>query len=336
MDTDLPPVLSVIIPVYNEQDAFPLMAQRLRPILDEMCVSYEVVAVDDGSSDGTAAVLHKVRRTWRELRVIQLYRKCGQQTALTAGLRRAKGTYLVSIDADLQDPPEKIPEMLELARRDAVDVVYGIRTDRSSDTWAKRHTAGLYYLLMRRLVGARIPRDAGDFRLLSRSAVEILLALPEQQPVYRLLIPWLGFRSTEVTYERARRIAGRTKYPLSKMLRLAANSITAFSSSPLRITTWLGIACFVTCGCLLVFALVGSTVPTWTPWLLTTVLLNGVQLLCLGVLGEYIGNVHRILQGRPTYLVHYDSDEARPFGEASPMTTAAHGAAGPSAVKTQR
>jgi dolichol-phosphate mannosyltransferase len=301
-----------------------------------MSVSYEVVAVDDGSSDGTAAVLDGVRRTWRELRVIQLYRNCGQQTALTAGLRGAKGTYLVSIDADLQDPPEKIPEMLELARRDAVDVVYGVRTDRSSDTWAKRHTAGLYYLLMRRLVGARIPRDAGDFRLLSRSAVEILLALPEQQPVYRLLIPWLGFRSTEVTYERARRIAGRTKYPLTKMLRLAANSITAFSSSPLRIATWLGIACFVACGCLLVFALVGSTVPTWTPWLLTTVLLSGVQLLGLGVLGEYIGHVHRILQGRPTYLVHYDSDEARPFGEASPMTTAAHGAAGPSAVKAQR
>jgi glycosyltransferase involved in cell wall biosynthesis len=336
VDTDLPPVLSVIIPVYNEQDVFPLMVQRLRPILDGMCVSYEVVAVDDGSSDGTAAVLHRVRRTWRELRVVQLYRNCGQQAALTAGLRRANGTYLVSIDADLQDPPEKIPEMLELARRDAIDVVYGVRSDRSSDTWAKRYTAGLYYLLMRRLVGVRIPRDAGDFRLLSRSAVEILLALPEQQPVYRLLIPWLGFRSTEVTYERARRIAGRTKYPLTKMLRLAANSITAFSSSPLRIATWLGIACFVACGCLLVFALVGSTVPTWTPWLLTTVLLSGVQLLGLGVLGEYIGNVHRILQGRPTYLVHYDSDEARPFGEASPMTTAAYGAAGPSAVKTQR
>jgi glycosyltransferase involved in cell wall biosynthesis len=307
------PLLSVVIPIYNEQDAFPLMVKRLRPVLDGLGASYEVVAVDDGSTDGTASLLHSLRRTWPELRIIRLRRNCGHQAALTAGLHRASGDYVVSIDADLQDPPEAIAKMLELAQAEGLDIVYGVRNDRSTDTWAKRTTAGLYYRLIRRLVGSRIPAHAGDFRLLSRDTVEVLRSLPEHEPVYRLLVPWIGFPSGEVTYAREERAAGRTKYPLGKMVRLAVNSVTNFSAAPLRLATWLGLAGFAVClllfiASIVVFAL-GETVPGWTSLLVAVVFLGAVQLLCLGLLGEYVARIYSKVQGRPAYFIGQDTAE---------------------------
>jgi polyisoprenyl-phosphate glycosyltransferase len=308
------PVLSVVIPMYNEEDALVPLIERLRPVLDAIGEPYEVVAVDDGSRDTTGQLLLGARRMWPQLRVLRLRRNAGHQAALTAGLHRSHGRYVVSIDADLQDPPEKIGEMLSLARADGLDVVYGVRNDRTTDSFFKRQTAGVYYSVMRRLVGAWVPRHAGDFRLLSRAVVETLKALPEQEPVYRLLVPSLGFPSGELVYARAERVAGKTKYPLTKMLRLAFNSVTGFSAAPLRLATWLGVASFAFCLLMMVFGMVayagGVTVPGWASLFVAVLLLGGVQLICLGLLGEYIGRIYTAVQGRPAYQIGYDSADA--------------------------
>ncbi|GLW54169.1 glycosyltransferase family 2 protein [Kitasatospora phosalacinea] len=303
--------LSVVIPMYNEEAALPALVARLRPALDGTNVSYEVVAVDDGSADRTAELLEEIRLGWSELRIVKLRRNSGHQAALTAGLHSSVGDYVASIDADLQDPPEKIPEMLELARRDKLDIVYGVRSDRSTDSGFKRRTAGLYYWLMRRMVGKRVPSQAGDFRLLSREAVDALKALPDQQQVYRLLVPWLGFPSGQVTYFREERVAGETKYPLSKMIRLAIDSITNFSAAPLRIATWLGVLSFFGCFAMLAATigvyLAGHTVPGWTSLFVAMLFIGGIQLICVGLLGEYIGRIYTAVQKRPTFFIGYDS-----------------------------
>lgn len=303
--------LSVVIPVYNEEEALPFMVERLRPLLDALGEPYEVVAVDDGSRDATPQILIGIRRQWPEFRVLRLRRNCGHQAALTAGLHRSFGDHVVSIDADLQDPPEKIPQMLELARREALDIVYGVRTDRSTDSRFKRGSASFYYWLMRRLIGTSMPKHAGDFRLLSRDAVEALKAMPEHQPVYRLLVPWLGFPSGEVAYEREERVAGSTKYPLSRMVKLAVDSIANFSAAPLRMATWLGLTSFFVCMALAVFTgvvyLDGYTVPGWSSLFIAILFIGGVQLVCMGLLGEYVGRIYSALQARPTYFIGYDS-----------------------------
>ena len=243
--------------------------------------------------------------------VIRLRRNCGHQAALTAGLHRALGTYVVSIDADLQDPPEAIAEMLRLAQKDDLAIVYGVRSDRSTDTTFKRGTAGLYYRLMRRIVGTRVPSGAGDFRLLRADVIDALKSLPEQKPVYRLLVPWLGFASGEVTYVRERRAAGSTTYPLTKMIKLAIDSISGFTTAPLRIAIWLGLAGVLTCLVLTITTLLaflrGDVVPGWTSLFLAVMFLGTIQLICLGLLGEYVGRIFQAMQQRPTYFVGYDS-----------------------------
>ena len=305
------PVLSVVIPMYNEEEAFGPLVARLRPVLDGLGEPYEVVAVNDGSADATGRLLAEEQALWPELRVVALRRNAGHQAALTAGTRRALGNYVVSIDADLQDPPEKIPEMLALARGENLDVVYGVRSDRDRDTFFKRSTAGAYYGMMRRLVGDWVPSQAGDFRLMSRAVVESLATLPEHQPVYRLLVPSLGFPSGTVEYVRAERVAGSTKYPLGKMVRLALDSVTNFSAAPLRLATWLGLVSFCFCLLMIVFGVVafaaGATVPGWTSLFVTVLFLGALQLICLGLLGEYIGRLYATVQNRPTYQVARDT-----------------------------
>ncbi|MFE6867779.1 glycosyltransferase family 2 protein [Kitasatospora sp. NPDC057692] len=307
------PLLSVVMPIYNEQEALPLTVERLRPILDGLGIDYEVVGVDDGSTDATPAIMQKVRQDWPQFRIVRFARNSGHQAALTAGIHRAFGDYVVSIDADLQDPPEKIPEMLSLAREGNLDVVYGVRGDRGTDTAFKRRTAGAYYWLMRKLVGKKMPNQAGDFRLLSRAAVNALKAMPEHQPVYRLLVPWLGFPSGEVVYVREERVAGSTHYPLSKMVRLALDSITNFSAAPLRLATWLGMLSFVLCVALGIYTAVeyvrGETVPGWSSLFVGMLFLGAVQLICIGLLGEYVGRIYSAAQARPAYFVGYDSAE---------------------------
>jgi polyisoprenyl-phosphate glycosyltransferase len=312
MRTDQP-ALSVVVPMYDEVEVLPMFFARMRPLLDGLGISYELVVVDDGSRDGTATLLLEAAKDWAQLRVIRLLRNSGHQAAQSAGFRRARGEYLVTIDADLQDPPEVIAEFLTAARDQDVDVVYGVRSDRSSDTWLKRTTARLYYRLMCRLVGKEIPFDAGDFRLVSRRVVDAVNALPEDGRVFRLVIPWLGFPSAEVKYVRAERAAGTTKYNLSKMLRLAFDSVTAFSAAPLRLATWLGLlggamsALFVVGA--LVIKLTGRGIPGWTSTVLAVSVIGAIQLLCLGLLGEYVARLFQSSQRRPQFLVGYDSLE---------------------------
>ncbi|GAA2491223.1 glycosyltransferase family 2 protein [Winogradskya humida] len=321
-------VLSVVVPMYNEEAVIPALIERLRPALDGLGVSYEVVAVDDGSADRTAQLLFEHGRTWPELRLVKLRHNSGHQAALTAGLHRSLGEWVVSIDADLQDPPETIAEMLSTAREHGLDVVYGVRSDRSTDTFFKRHTAGAYYKLMRRMVGADVPSQAGDFRLLSREVVDVLKVLPERTPVYRLLVPSLGFSSGKVAYAREKRAAGETKYPLRKMVALAWDSAANFSAAPLRIATWLGAIAFAACIALMIFGVVvysnGTVIPGWTSLFLAVLLLSAVQLICLGLLGEYVARIYKTVQNRPTFHIGFDSATAEP--PAIPQQRTAAGA----------
>lgn len=315
--------------MYNEESVLPLLVARLRGVLDSIGEPYEVVAVDDGSTDNTLVALHATRRGWPQLRVVRLRRNSGHQAALLAGLMRARGGYVVSIDADLQDPPEAIVDMLRLARADKLDIVYGVRADRTTDSPFKRWTADLYYRLMRRLVGKQVPAHAGDFRLLSRAAVEALRELPERTPVLRLVVPWLGFPSGQVEFLRGERAAGRTKYPLSRMIGLAADSVTSFSAAPLRVAIWLGLAGVAICGVLVVIAIIayfmGATVTGWPSVYIAVLFLGAVQLLCLGLLGEYVARIYTAVQARPAYFVADDTESAEYDVERVPSTSAGGG-----------
>jgi dolichol-phosphate mannosyltransferase len=307
------PVLSVVVPMYDEEEVLPIFFERMHPLLDGLGIAYEVLVVDDGSRDKTAALVTAAAVNWPQLRLVRLLRNSGHQAALSAGFRLARGEYLVTIDADLQDPPEVIADLLATARDQDVDVVYGVRSDRSSDSWPKRTTARMYYRLMCRLVGKEIPFDAGDFRLVSRRVVEAVNGLPEDGRVFRLVIPWLGFPSAEVAYVRAERAAGVTKYNWSKMFRLAFDSVTAFSAAPLRLATWLGLlGGLVSCGVVvaaLIIKLAGRSIPGWTSTVLAVGVIGAIQLLCLGLLGEYVARLFQSSQRRPQFLVGYDSLE---------------------------
>ena len=310
---NLVPDLSVVVPMYDEEAVIPLFAARLRPVLDDLGRRYEVVVVDDGSRDTTPALLEKARRDWPQLRVIRLRANSGHQAALSAGLQRARGAWVATIDADLQDPPETLAQMIAEAETVGVDVVYGVRSDRSSDSAFKRFTAGLYYRMIRRLVGHHVPADAGDFRLMSRATVDAVNRLPEQNRVLRLVVPALGFPSAQVPYVRDERAAGTTKYPLSRMVRLTVDSLTGFSIAPLRLATWFGLGGALVTAILLAFAVIaflsGHTVPGWTSTFVAVASVGAVQLLCLGLLGEYVGRLYTQLQGRPTYYIAYDSSD---------------------------
>jgi dolichol-phosphate mannosyltransferase len=311
------PDLSVVVPMYDEEAVIPMFTARLRPVLDGIGRSYEVVVVDDGSRDTTPALLEKARRDWPQLRVVRLRANAGHQAALSAGLHRAAGHWVTTIDADLQDPPETIPAMLTAAGEQGVDVVYGVRSDRSTDSVFKRWTAGGYYRMVRRLVGQHVPADAGDFRLMSRATVDAVNRLPDHNRVLRLVIPALGFPSTTVAYRREERAAGTTKYPLSRMLGLSVDSLTGFSIAPLRLATWFGLGGAAATVLLLAVAVIayvtGHTVPGWTSTVVVVAAVGAVQLLCLGLLGEYVGRLYTQLQGRPAYHVAYDSTEDDEF-----------------------
>jgi dolichol-phosphate mannosyltransferase len=312
--------------VFNEEDVLPLLAQRLRPVADGLDTAYEVLAVDDGSSDATPVVLQRLHRDWPQLRVVRLRANAGHQAAISAGLAAARGHYVVTLDADLQDPPEVVTQMLDAARTQGVDVVYGVRTDRSTDSAFKRLSARAFYRLIRTLSGTHAQVDAGDYRLMSRATVDAINALPEHHRVLRFVVPALGFPSASVNYRRDERAAGKSKYPLAKMIRLSLDSVTGFSTAPLRAATWLGLLGGLAAVGLLVFALVsmalGHTLPGWTSTVVAVAGVGAVQLLCLGILGEYVGRMYAHMQARPTYFIAYDSltgpvtatDEPTPAG----------------------
>ncbi len=303
--------LSVVIPIYNEADVLPLLVERMRPVADAWDVPYEILCVDDGSDDATPVLLQRLHREWPQVRVVRLRANAGHQAAISAGLSRARGRWVVTIDADLQDPPEVIGEMLAVARGTGVDVVYGVREDRSSDTAFKRLSARAFYRSIRAMSDVDAHVDAGDFRLMSRATVEAVNALPETNRVLRLVVPALGFPSESVPYVRAARAAGQSKYPLARMVRLSVDGVTGFSIAPLRFATWLGLLGGVAAIGVLVFAVVnmllGNTLPGWTSTVVVVAAVGAVQLLALGILGEYVGRMYTALQARPAYFVAHDS-----------------------------
>ena len=303
--------LSVVVPIYNEEAVLPLLVERLRPAAERWGVSYEVLCVDDGSTDGTPVLLQRLRREWPQVRVVRLRANAGHQAAISAGLARARGQWVVTLDADLQDPPEVIGEMLAVARGQGVDVVYGVRADRSVDTAFKRVTARAFYRAIRLISDVDAQVDAGDYRMMSRATVDAVNALPEHGRVLRLVVPALGFPSASVSYSRAARAAGDSKYPLGKMIRLSLDGITGFSTAPLRFATWIGLVGGLMAIGVLVYALValllGNTLPGWTSTVVIVAAVGAVQLLALGILGEYVGRTYVALQARPSYFIAHDS-----------------------------
>jgi glycosyltransferase involved in cell wall biosynthesis len=303
--------LSVVVPMYNEEAVLPLLVERLRPAAEAWGVSYEVVCVDDGSTDATPVLLQRLRREWPQVRVVRLRANAGHQAAISAGLARARGQWVVTLDADLQDPPEVIGEMLAVARGQGVDVVYGVRSDRSTDTAFKRWTARAFYRSIRAMSDVDAHVDAGDYRMMSRATVEAVNALPEHGRVLRLVVPALGFPSASVSYSREARAAGDSKYPLGKMIRLSLDGITGFSTAPLRFATWIGLVGGLMAIGVLVYAfvamLLGNTLPGWTSTVVIVAAVGAVQLLALGILGEYVGRTYVALQARPSYFIAHDS-----------------------------
>ncbi len=311
------PILSLVLPIYNEEAIIPELDRRLRTFLAELGGAvggvgvgerWEVIFVDDGSQDRSLPLLKELAAAEPRYKVLSLSRNFGHQMAITAGLDRADGEAVVVMDADLQDPPEVVRQMV--ARwREGFDVVFGVRSHRHGETAFKRLTAALYYRLLRAMLGgASIPVDAGDFRLMSRPVVLTLRALREQHRFVRGLVWWVGFRQTAVTYERPARFAGQTKFPLRKMLHFAVDGITSFSTVPLRMAIWFGIlAGLVAMGggvWALWEKLYGTgVVKGWTTIMILVGLGSSAQLLMTGILGEYVGRIYEEVKRRPLYVV---------------------------------
>jgi len=269
-------------------------------------LDYELVVVDDGSRDESYASLLSIARTDSRLRILKLSRNFGHQTAITAGIDVARGDAIVVIDADLQDPPEIIPEMI--ARwREGFDVVYGVRAKRSGETLMKLATASMFYRMLDRMTNISIPVDAGDFRLMSRRAADQLRAMREKDRFVRGLISWIGFRQTSVLYQREARFAGKTKYPFRKMLKFAIDGLTSFSTAPLKLATWMGYLAsafaFIYLASVFVQKWLGKTVEGWATIMVAMLFMGGVQLICLGIMGEYIGRIFTEAKQRPLYVV---------------------------------
>jgi glycosyltransferase involved in cell wall biosynthesis len=306
------PILSLVLPIYNEEEIIPELDRRLRGFLADVGSgvgeSWEVLFVNDGSKDRSFPLLKELAAAEPRYKVLSLSRNFGHQMAITAGLDRASGDAVVVMDADLQDPPEVVTQMVAKWRQ-GFDVVFAVRSHRHGETAFKKFTAAAYYRLLRAMLGgAPIPADAGDFRLMSRPVVLTLRALREQHRFVRGLVWWVGFRQTSVDYERPARFAGRTKYPLRKMFSFAIDGITSFSTVPLRMATWFGVAAGMTAMGGGVWALweklYGSgVVKGWTTIMILVGLGSSAQLLMTGILGEYVGRIYEEVKRRPLYVV---------------------------------
>ena len=305
------PTLSLVIPIFNEEAIIPELDRRLRAFLadvgQDVGQSWEVVFIDDGSKDRSREMLKDLAAREPRYKIIGLSRNFGHQLAITAGLDRADGEAVVVMDADLQDPPEVVGEMVERWRA-GFDVVYAVRQKRHGETWFKRLTAALFYRFLNAMLGVAIPVDAGDFRLMSRPVVLTLRALREQHRFVRGMVAWIGFKQVAVKYERPARFAGETKYPFSKMLRFAIDGITSFSIIPLRLATWLGVLSgFIAIGvgawAFYVKVFEQRAVQGWTTLMVLVALGSSAQLLVMGILGEYVGRIYEEVKRRPLYAI---------------------------------
>jgi dolichol-phosphate mannosyltransferase len=300
--------LSVVVPCYNEEAVLHETHRRLTDALARLeDLDYELVYVDDGSRDRTALLLQQLQGGDRHVRVVQFSRNFGHQIAVTAGVEHARGNAVVLIDADLQDPPEVIHDMVS-RWREGYDVAYGVRTDRPGEGAFKLATAKMFYRFINALSDTPIPLDAGDFRLMDRKVVDALGTMPERDRFVRGMVSWVGFRQIAVPYRRAQRFAGESKYPLFKMVRFALDGVTSFSIQPLRAAMYLGFiaAALAVVGIGYALALrlfTNNWVTGWTLMFIGELFLGGVQLLALGLIGEYVGRIYGEAKRRPLYLV---------------------------------
>jgi len=302
------PALSMVVPCYNEEACLGALHGRLTGAAREaLGEDYEIVLVNDGSRDRSWAIMRDLAASDPRLVAVNLSRNHGHQLALTAGLDLCRGDKILIIDADLQDPPELLPAMLKTMHEEDADVVFGVRKSRAGETAFKRATAHGFYRLLSRATEVDIPLDAGDFRLMSRRALDALLAMPEQARFIRGMVAWIGFRQVPFAYDRAERLAGETKYPLSKMIRFALDALTGFSSAPLKLASHVGLALSV--GSVLLIAYiayawaVGRSIQGWTSLMLVVVVIGAVQMFVLALMGEYIGRLYNEAKRRPLYIV---------------------------------
>lgn len=312
------PALSLILPVFNEEAVIPELGRRLAEFLSQLDLEHEVVFVDDGSHDRSRELLTALCQQNPNYKLVSFSRNFGHQLAITAGVDYARGDAVVVMDADLQDPPEVVREMLE-KYREGFDVVYGVRRRREGETFFKKVTAAAFYRLLRSMVGVPIPLDAGDFRLMSRKVVIALRALQETHRFVRGMVCWVGFKQTAVYYDRPNRFAGETHYPFRKMLRFAIDGITSFSVVPLRIATWLGVfagfVSIVAAGWAVYSSFMGHVLPGWTTIMIAVSLAACAQLLMIGILGEYVGRIYEEVKRRPLYLVQSEINTSPDRGQ---------------------
>src|SRR5689334_979782 len=301
-------MLSIVVPCFNEEACLEELHQRLSAAArSAVGDDYEIVLVNDGSRDGSWPIMLGLAARDPHLVAVNLSRNHGHQLALTAGLDLSSGDKILIIDADLQDPPELLPEMLRVMDEQRADVVYGVRKSRRGDTAFKRATAHGFYRLLSRATEVDIPLDAGDFRLMSRRALDALLAMPEQARFVRGMVAWIGFRQVPLAYDRQERFAGETKYPLRKMVRFALDALTGFSSAPLKLASLAGLALSI--GSVLLILYIGfswasgRSIQGWTSLMLVVVVLGAVQMFVLALMGEYIGRLYNEAKKRPLYIV---------------------------------
>ncbi len=300
--------VSIVVPCFNEQECLAALHERLtgaaRSAVGE---DYELVLVNDGSSDRTWPMMKDLAASDPRLVAVNLSRNHGHQLALTAGLDLCTGDRILIIDADLQDPPELLGDMMAMMEREEADVVYGVRIARDGETRFKRATAAAFYRMLARATDVDIPLDAGDFRLMSRRALNVLLAMPEQARFIRGMVAWIGFKQVPFQYRRDQRFAGETKYPLRKMLRFAIDALTGFSSAPLKLAShaglWLAAGSVIIVLYILIAWASGQSIPGWTSLMLVVVVLGAVQMFVLGMMGEYIGRLYSQAKQRPLYII---------------------------------
>lgn len=300
--------LSVVVPCYNEEACLPELHARLTGAARAVAGDdYEIILINDGSSDSSWSIMTGLSAEDPRLTALNLARNHGHQLALTAGLDLCRGDVIFVVDADLQDPPELLSGMYEKMKAEGADVIYGVRQSRAGETAFKLWTAKLFYRLLARLTETDIPLDTGDFRLMSRRALEVFRAMPEQARFVRGMVAWAGFRQLPFPYDRQERVAGSTKYPFSKMLRFATDALTGFSSAPLKLAShaglWLAVGSVLIVIYIFMSWLSGTSVQGWTSLMLVVVALGAVQMFVLGLMGEYIGRLYQQSKNRPLYIV---------------------------------
>lgn len=315
--------LSAVVPCYNEAEGLHELTRRLAAAC-ERCVGhdYELILVNDCSSDETWAAILQLSAGVQQIIGVDLAHNHGHQLALTAGLSVARGERVMIIDADLQDPPELVAEMM--AQLDSgADVAYGQRLHRRGESWFKKTSAALFYRLLGRLADAPIPADTGDFRLMTRQVADVLLSMPEQHRFIRGMVAWIGFRQAAVPYQRHARFAGKTKYPLRKMITFAVDAITGFSAAPLRLSLYFSLWSVLVAVLLGLYALwqwvTGAAVPGWTSIAIIVLAFGSMQMLCLGIMGEYLGRLYTQSKQRPLFIIrsiHQNEPAADPIGES--------------------